>query len=260
MIPEQLLNKAIAKGSDNDFQAYVRLWPSVLTNDYKEWHNGEGRSVFAHHREVAAGAGIAHKPPYCGYPLTQEQHANTHQYGLNYYESEQWWQDKAIMMLVNWVNNVKPPMLPEKRTKERYIIGAANHLNALKEMLAPYFMNPKAKPVEVIIQTGKKRTAKQNSGMWGVIYDDIVDFYSDNPEALAKDVVEYVLLHKPSNDFVHEIMKGLCNDNQSTASLRVQEHCNYFDRVANRFQEKHQHEVKMPVNNYGYNEFYGEDL
>lgn len=256
MIPEQLLEKARAKGSDKDFAAYVRQWPSILTNDFGEWFNGEGRSVFAHVERVSHGSGTAIKAEYSGVPLTQEQHANTHQYGESHYAPSHWWVGQSITMLSKWINGVMPPQLPEKRTKASYIIESSNHLNAFKEMLAPYFRNEKAKPVEITIQTGKKRSGKQNRGMWGAVYNGLVEFYSDNPEALAKDVVEYVLLHKPSSDFVHEIMKGLCNDNQSTAALKKQEHCNYFDKIAERFIEKHGHEVQLPVNDNGYDEFY----
>jgi len=256
MLPERLLQKAIARGTDREYQEYVRQFPSGLTNDFKEWVNGEGRSVYAHDRNVADGSGMAIKPLYSGYPLTQEQHQNTHQYGQSYYNPAEWWRGKKIEMLNKWINNVPPPKLSEKRTKETYIIQSSEHMRAFQEILAPYFKNPKAKPVEVIIQTGKKRSNKQNRSMWGAIYSDIVEFYGNNPAALAKDVVEYVLLHKPSNDFVHEIMKGLCNNNESTASLKIQQHCNYFDKIAHRFIEKHNHELKMPVNADGHHEFY----
>jgi hypothetical protein len=256
MIPDKLLERARLKAPDTEYQAYVRLWPSILTNDYREWLNGDGRSVFAHHREVSAGSGIAHKPEYCGYPLTQEQHANTHQHGLSYYNPPEWWQKQAIKMLANWVNGVRPPELPEKRTKETYIIESAEHLRAFQEMLTPYFKNSNAKPVEIIIQTGKKRTNAQNRSMWGVIYGDIIEFYIANPIALGKDVAEYVMNFQPSIDFIHEMMKGLCNRGESTAKLKKQEHCNYFDRIATRFMEKHEHEVKMPVNERGFDEFY----
>lgn len=255
MINPILLEKARAKGTDAEFQAWTRLWPSVLTNDFKEWLNGEGRSVFAHVERVSRGSGKAIKSPYSGLPLTQEQHSNTHQHGESYYEHPEWWERKSIEMLTKWVNGVSHPVLPEKRTKETYIIESEDHIRAFQEMLTPYFLNPKAKPVEITIQTGKKRSNKQNRGMWKAVYGGLVDFYSENPLALAKDVVEYVLMHKPSCDFVHEIMKGLCNENQSTATLKVQQHCNYFDRIAVRFMDKHKHEVKMPVNEGGYYDF-----
>lgn len=256
MIPEALLNKAMNFGTDDQFQAYVRQWPSVLTNNFKEWVNGDGRSVFAHHREVGAGAGIALKPMFCGYPLTQEQHVNTHNHGLSYYNPIEWWRSKAIEMLTRWINNVSPPVLPEKRTKETYVIVSENHMRAFQEMLATYFANPKAKAVEVVIQTGKKRSLKQNSSLWGVVYGDLLEFYKENGEALAKDVVEYVINHNPSVDFIHEMMKGLCNKAESTAKLKTQEHSNYFDRISYRFQDKYGHEVKMPVNNDGNYSFY----
>lgn len=256
MIPDALLHSAKQKGADTEFQAYVRLWPSILTNDYKEWLNGEGRSVFAHHREVSVGSGTGIKPEYCGYPLTQDQHANTHQHGLSYYAPNEWWRKQAILMLTRWVNGVPAPELPNRRTREVYTIESAEHLRAFQEMLVPYFKNPKAKPVEVIIQTGKKRTNAQNRGMWGVIYGDIIKFYINNPKALAGDVVEYVMSCKPSIDFIHEMMKGLCNNGESTAKLKREQHCNYFDRIAHRFMEKYSHEVKMPVNDRGYSEFY----
>lgn len=255
MIPPELLAKAIKKGTDEQYQAYVRTLPSVLTNDYREWVHGEGRSVYAHIRSVADGAGTGIKPPYSGVPLTQQQHANTHQYGEKYYNPSEWWQRRKIRILTNWINNVSPPQLEEKRTKATFTIESAEHMKAFQEMLVPYFANPKAKPVEITIQTGKKRSNKQNSSLWGIIYSDIVAFYQKNPIALGNDVVRYVMLYKPKETFIHELMKGLCNNNQSTASLKVAEHCNYFERVANWFMKHHNHEVKMPVNNRGLDNF-----
>ena len=255
MIPEALLEKARMKGTDSEYQAYVRQWPSVLTDNYNEWENGEGRSVYAHVRRVSAGSGVAYKPEYSGVPLSQAQHFNTHQHGESYYNKSEWWERQARRMLTNWINNVAVPMV-EDNNKVVFTLESAEHLRAFQERLEPYFKNPGVKPLELIIRTGKKRTDAQNRSMWGVIYGDIVKFYAKNPKALASDVVEYVLAHKPSIDFVHDMMKGLCNNGKSTARLKVPEHCSYFERIANRFMDKHKHEVKMPVNKNGYNGFY----
>lgn len=166
MIPEQLLKKAQEKGTTEQYEAYVRLLPSCLTNDYKEYPHGEGRSVFAH---VRKGGGVAFKPPYSGVPLTQQQH-----HGYEYYNPIQWWERKAIDYLCKWINNVPIPQLPEKRTKETFNIESVSHLKAIEELLVEYFKNPNAKPINITVETDRrKRTIQQNKGQWGVVYNNI---------------------------------------------------------------------------------------
>jgi len=153
MINPNLLEKAREKGTDTEFQAYVRLFPSILTKDYKEYVDGEGRSVFAHVRTVSAGAGIAIKPEYSGVPLTQTQHLKQHLHGYEHYSPMGWWEEEAGKMLCRWVNGVQPPVEPDKRTKEVFEIEHPNHIEAIKEMLVEYFNNPKAKPIKLTEET-----------------------------------------------------------------------------------------------------------
>jgi hypothetical protein len=254
MIPEALLQKAREKGPDKDFQAYARLWPSILTNTFEEWFNGEGRSVFAHVRRVSAGAGEAYKPEYFGVPLTQRQHANTHQYGESYYYPAKWWVEQAIRMLTNWINNVPPPKGADG-SKQVYTIHSAGHMRALAEMVEIHFQNPSNKQIKITIETQKRRTNRQNAGMWAAIIADLVAFYSENRKAFAKDVARSCLMYEPDSIVVHEMMKALCNNRKSTATLPVDEHSKYFDRIAMYMMEHHKHEVRMPVNQHGEHNF-----
>ena len=71
-----------ACGTDKKFQDWVRRQPSVVSGQFAYWDAlGEGRSVFAHVRRVAEGAGTGIKPRYCGVPLTQEEHQRQHDRG-----------------------------------------------------------------------------------------------------------------------------------------------------------------------------------
>ena len=56
----KLIQRAKLKGSDEDFLAWVRTMPSILTGTYSEYVNGEGRNEACHVRRVHAGAGTAY--------------------------------------------------------------------------------------------------------------------------------------------------------------------------------------------------------
>ena len=253
MIPQDLLDKAIAKGTTEQFEAYARTFPSVLTNDYKEYINGDGVSVFAHLRDVSRGSGTGIKPDYSGVPLTQEQHAKQHQHGYDYYNPREWWEAESNKMLCKWINNAKPPIQPEKRTSEAYTITSANHVNAIKEMLEGYFKNPNAKPIKLTVETDKrKRSVAQNNSQWGVIYGNLTDFYTENPAAFGMDMARSIQHHAPDMKTIHEMHKRINNNAQSTAGLKVNAHCNYFQNIADHMQTHYQYEVQMPVSNKDY--------
>ena len=253
MTSPNLLERARAKGTDKEFQSYVRQWPSVLTKDYKEYLNGDGRSVFAHVRSVGAGSGMAHKPEYSGVPLTQAQHAQQHQIGYEHYNPVEWWQGQVVDMLCKWVNGVSPPEEPEKRTREVFDIEHPNHINAIQEMLAEYFKNPRATPIRLTVEKDtRRRSTRQNKGMWGVLYSNIVEYYSEHPTAWGMDQVRSIMDYKPEGAEVHAMFKRLHNDNQSTASLKVSPCSEYYEKIARHMMEKHNHELQMPVSPHDY--------
>jgi len=253
VIPELLLQKATEKGGDDKYQAYIRGFPSCLTNDFKEFPNGEGRSVFAHIRK---NAGTGYKPPYSGVPLTQVQHANQHQHGYEYYNPMSWWENKRDEYLAKWVNNVKPPVLPVVRSQETYILESANHINAIKEMLGEYFKNPTAKPIEITVKTdNRKRSNVQNASQWGVVYNNIAEFYQDNQVALGSDMIRSIQDYKLDKDSLHAMLKRLHNQNQSTARLTISQHSNYFEDIANFYLINYEYEVQMPINTQGDNQW-----
>ena len=253
MIPQDLLDKAIAKGTTEQYEAYVRTFPSVLTNNFKEWIDGEGVSVFAHYRDVSRGAGTGIKPPYSGLPLTQEQHSNQHQHGYDYYNPRQWWETQCNIMLCKWINNVKPPVLPEKRTSEVFTITGANHINAIKEMLDGYFKNPNAKPIKITVETDtRQRSTQQVRAQWGVVYNNLVEFYTENISAYGRDAARSIIDYAPSAEEIHAMHKRLHNDNQSTARLNPSKHSDYFQAMADYMQEHYKYELQMPVSNRDY--------
>ena len=69
-----------AKGTDKQYTRFVQSLPSVISGNYSEWVNGEGKNPACHVRR-ASTSGIAYKPPYSAIPLTHEEHALQHQKG-----------------------------------------------------------------------------------------------------------------------------------------------------------------------------------
>lgn len=134
MIPPLLLEKSQAKGSDEEYQAYVRTFPSVLSLRFSEFPYGEGRCEYSHEREVAAGSGIGIKPPYSGVPLTSLEHKMVHQHGESYFNPKEWWIEQRNTMLQNWVNNVKPISIEDyDEQKEIFItLGSPQHIRAFE--------------------------------------------------------------------------------------------------------------------------------
>lgn len=255
MIPEQLLQKVREKGSDEEYQAYVRQFPSVLTLRYDEFVHGEGRSVFAHDRSVSDGAGTGIKPPYSGVPLTNKEHQMTHQNGQGYFNPPEWWEEQKITMLNNWVCNVKPPTIEEYNAISEYTIklGSANHLRAFELCCNDYYKNPDNNGLQITItELGRRRTTLQNSSQWGVIYEQVKAFYMDNPVAFVVDMARSLWnVRFVDSVTVHEMFKRLFLAGKSTKQLTTAKHSKYFEDIANHFRIKHNYEIKMPIKQDG---------
>jgi len=256
MIPELLLEKARQKGTDKDYQAWARQFPSLLSYIYSEYLHGQGVCEFSHVRRVSGGAGIAIKSEYSGVPLTHAEHALIHQKGESVFYPQEWWEQQAISYLTMWVNGVNPPEqeVIKKRKKQEYTVTSAGHLKALELMLVKYFANPKATPIRVTIEKYREnRTKQQNRAMWGVIYRQIIEYYIDNPIDLGRDMIESINFGLDENS-IHEMCKRLFNDNLSTRTLNKEQHSAYFERIFRRFDERG-YKIKPPVSNNGDNYF-----
>jgi hypothetical protein len=252
MIPEKLLEKAKAKGSTEQYFKWLSYMPSALTGLYGEFHDGVGRNDPAHHRTVSNGSGVASKPPYSGIPLTHDEHMMQHQKGASILAPQDWWDYEAVHHLTMWINGVKPPELKEESRKV-FVFKSAGGFVGLWLWAKRFFLGGK-KALRVTVEETTMRSNQQNNSQWGVIYQDLVDFYKDNPIAFGKDVALYAIERRLDETLVHEMMKVLCNDGKSTRTGK-NAHSEYFTNIAHHFIERHNHEVKMPVNNKGYNEF-----
>ena len=252
MIPEKLLERAMQKGSDSNYQSWVRKWPSVLTKSYSEFLHGEGRCEYSHVRRVSHGSGMAHKPEYSGLPLTHDEHSLTHNEGESAFYPAEWWEQQAITYLTMWINGVQPPPTKEASPdfSESFYVTSAGHVTAFRLLLEKHFKNPKAKPITITIETTKKkRTTQQNKAQWGCIYRQLVDFYTANPLIFARDMVRSMRFGLDV-DSIHEMCKRLFNNGESTRTNTVA-HSGYFKKIQHYFLHKYQHEINPPIKEDG---------
>lgn len=93
--------------TDKEFQKWIRLQPSCLSGKFSEWVDGVGMNVFAHHRKISKGAGIAKKPKFSGFPLTFDEHYKTHLFGPSYFKPAEWWDEQSDKYLKLWHDSLK---------------------------------------------------------------------------------------------------------------------------------------------------------
>lgn len=239
-----LLQKAMEKGTDKEYQAYIRQWPSCVSGAYNEVVNGEGRSIYAHARLVAHGAGTGIKPPYSGTPVTNDEHLN--EYAICPVE---WWGKKANEYLANWINGVKPPAMEEQKAhwKKEYLIEHPGQIYALELLLKKHFSREGAPNVKCTLQRAvNRRSGKQNNAQWGVIYGQALEFYEKHPQHLVTDMLK-AFRFGVHIDFIHHMFKPMFNHGKSTAKLSTVESKEYFERIQEHFLHKYQYEIKEPV-------------
>lgn len=259
MINDFLLQKAEAKGTDADFLAWLRNFPSLLTDTYSEVVNGEGKCESAHIRRVSAGAGMGIKPDYCAVPLTSEEHKMQHQKGETVFCPTEWFEKHAARYLAMWINGVKPPQLQEQKAhwKKEYLIEYPGQLIALYLMLKKHFSHEGAPAVKCTLQRAvKQRSNQQNKAQWKVIYGQALDYYKQNPGDLAIDALKSLKFNIDA-EFIHEMFKRLFNKGKSTANLSTIESKEYFERIREYFLHNYSFEIREPVSaseqylNYG---------
>lgn len=82
---------------DREFRAWVQRQPSCLSGIFKEYVNGEGRSIAAHVRR-AGKSGTGYKAPFSCVPLTREEHDYQHQHG-EYAALHVFWQPRSTSLI-----------------------------------------------------------------------------------------------------------------------------------------------------------------
>ena len=237
---ESLIEKAIRRGSDNEYQKWVRLWPSCLSGAYSEVVEGVGKCEFAHVRR-ASNSGTAYKPEYSGIPLTHDEHALQHQKGESVFCPPEWYEAQAQKYLTMWINGVMPPEMEEQKRnwKKEYILEHAGQILAIWLLLQKYYKNKNNPPIKMTIQrASKRRSNKQNSAQWGVIYDSVMEYYNQHPNHLAKDFLKSIQLGV-DKDSVHAMFKRLFNKGKSTARFSTIEATDYFNRIREYFFEEY---------------------
>lgn len=248
MINPQLLKKAKSKGTDAEYQAWVRLWPSCLTKAYSEVVDGIGKCEFAHVRR-AAEAGTGYKPEYSGIPLTHAEHSITHQKGESVFCPPEWYEKQAAEYLTMWINGVRPPETNEqkKHFKQEYLIEHPGQMLALKMLLQKHFSRKDAPAIKCTLQRAvRRRSNKQNAAQWGCLYDAALEYYERNPTDLAIDCLKAIKFGT-NKDFMHWMFKQLFNNGQSTAKLSTIESGEYAEKMRHYFLHEYQHEIPEPI-------------
>lgn len=252
MLPQALIEKAIAKGTDAEYQAWVRQFPSCLSQTYSEFLHGEGRCEYSHVRRVSHGSGAAYKPEYSGVPLTHEEHQLQHQKGEQVFCSPEWFERQAMKYLTMWINGINPPEIEEYKSnwKKEYNIEYAGQLLAIQLLLQKHFSKKDAPHIKCTIQPAtKKRSKKQNNAQWSVLYDNALEYYKNNMGDLALDTLKAIKFGVDKN-FMHWMFKQLFLDGGSTAQLDTMESKEYAETIRHYFLHKYQHIIPEPDKYY----------
>jgi hypothetical protein len=236
---EKIITRAKEKGTESDYLAWLRRWPSCLSDTYERWEDGQGYCEAAHVRMVHLGSGTGLKPEYMAIPLTHDEHRMQHEKGMSVFYPDDWYEATARTYLARWVNGVQPPEPEEHKAswRKEYIITSAGHMMALWLMLSKHFQGDGKPAVRVTIQAHKKRRSlKQNSAQWSdAVYGHQLEFYKQNPEAYMRDALAVLHLKmqagRITKDDVHEMNKWLHNDGGSTARLTTVDFSDYHDAI-----------------------------
>lgn len=243
-----LLELAKAKGTDAEYQDWVRLWPSCLTGAYSEVVDGIGKCEFAHVRR-AGTSGTAYKPEYSGIPLTHKEHAMQHQRGESIFCAPEWYEKQAMKYLTMWINGVHPPIMEEQKAhwKREYIIEYPGQMIALWLLLQKHFDNEKAPLIKCTLQRAtRRRSNKQNAAQWSVLYDNALDYYEKQPGSLARDSLQAIQFGI-DKEFMHWVFKKLFNSGKSTAKLSTIESNEYAEKIRHHFLHEYQHKIPEPI-------------
>lgn len=248
MINLELLKAAKEKGIDAEYQAWVRLWPSCLSDAYSEVVNGVGKCEFAHVRR-AEESGVAYKPEYSGVPLTHCEHAMQHQKGESVFCAPEWFDKQAAKYLTMWVNGVQPPEMEEQKShwKKEYYIEYPGQIIALLLLLKKHFHRKDAPVVKCTLQRAvRRRSNQQNKAQWSVLYDNALEHYKTHPGDLALDALKAVRFGI-DKEFMHWMFKQLFNNGQSTAKLSTVQSGEYAEKIRHHFLHEYQHVIPEPI-------------
>ena len=156
---------------------------------------------------------------------------------------------RLLSNLTDWINGKKPPVAEEqkKNWKKEYIISHPGQMIALWLLLKKHFTGAGSPDVKCTLQRHVKRRSKaQNRAQWGVIYDQILEFYEDDMNALVKDTFKAINFGV-NVDFIHWLCKALHNEGKSTAGLSTIESKEYMERVMEYFLHEHNHQLNEPI-------------
>lgn len=218
-----LFEEARKKGTDAEYQTWVRRWPSCLSGAYTEYVNGEGMNVYAHVRRVSSGAGMAEKPPYSGIPLTDAEHQMQHQRGEGVFAPPEWYDAQARNYLYMWIHGAKPPSSDDFKAhwKKDYIIEYPGQILALWLLLKKHFSKENAKPVKCTLQRHvKRRSHAQLKYRWGPVYDQVLEYYEGHMDKLIYDTLEAINFGV-TKDFINEMFKLRFTQGKSTSESTI---------------------------------------
>jgi len=263
MIPPLLLEKAKAKGTDKEFQEYVRQFPCVFTDYYTKKVNGVGKSIYAHYNPVNRVSGMGLKAEYSGVPCLEEVHSVL-LHGKGETPNLKEFLEKETIKYLTWFVNNKRPVDYEtfKARKSRtYEIDCPELLDAIVIGLNRFWVDGKKRLMRIKVERAtKKRTTQQNAAQW-YLYQQMEKKCLDDPRIMGKMAVDYasvlvkrIFAQKDATAAIHEMMKTICLDGKSTTSLDIEDWGEEYahDIIHYNREKLGNNDIVMPVNNEGY--------
>ncbi len=103
MTQNELLDAARKKGTDKQFQLWLRTQPSAIDGrmDYDP-DTGQSWCDPCHYR-TAMNSGTGCKPEYSAIPMTHAQHSEQHRIGQFNFQPREWWEAKTTLNLKRWI-------------------------------------------------------------------------------------------------------------------------------------------------------------
>lgn len=93
----------------------------------------------------------------------------------------------------------------------------------------------------------KPRTDQQRKSQFGVIYPQMVDFYTVNQDKLMMDILLFIA-PELNVEFMHFLAKNMFNNGKSTTGFDTQANNAYIEAIIAYYLHKHTFSIQPPTN------------